>query len=125
MDKIFIHELKVTATIGVWEWERRITQNLSIDIEVAADIKKTAQSDDINDALSYKDIAKRVVEFAKESKFRLIETLAEGIADTILSEFPTFWCRVTVSKPKAVEYSRNVGVIIERSSPTQESPTPS
>ena len=116
VDKVFIEELKVVARIGVWEWERRITQNLTIDIEFAADIQKAAQSDDLLDALSYKEIAQRVASYVKKSEHRLIETVAQGIADMILDEFPTTWCRITVKKPKAVENSRNVGVTIERSS---------
>ena len=116
MDKVFIEELKVVAKIGVWEWERRITQNLIVNIEVASDIEKVAQSDDLQDALSYKEIAQRVTSFVEQSDYRLVESVAQGIADLILHEFPTNWCRITVSKPKAVENSRNVGVTIERSS---------
>ncbi len=114
MDKIFIDELKVVANIGVWEWERRITQNLIIDIEVAADIAKAAQTDALDDSISYKDIARSVTSFVEQSEFRLIESVAQGIANVILNDFPTSWCKVTVSKPRAVENSRNVRVTIQR-----------
>ncbi len=119
MDIIFIEELKVVAKIGVWEWERRIKQTLILDIHIAFDISQAAQSDNLEDSLSYKDVAKRATSFVQESEFRLIESAAQGVADLILDEFGASWCKVTVNKPKAVENARNVGVTIERSNNSQ------
>ena len=114
MDVIFIHGLKVKTRIGVFDWERRIKQNLLIDLEVETDCRKASENDDLNDALSYKDVASRVSELVAESQFKLVESVAERIASVILEEFPTTWCRVKVSKPRAVENSVSVGVIVER-----------
>ena len=60
MDIIFLHGLEVDCVIGVWEWERRITQKIVIDLDMGWDIAKAAASDDLSDTLSYKDVAKRV-----------------------------------------------------------------
>ena len=114
MDIVFIESLKVSATIGVWEWERRIKQNLIIDLELGTDIRAAAETDDIGNAVSYKDVAIRVVEYVSNSEHQLIETVAHSISDIILSEYPVKWCRVKVSKPRAVEKARNVGIVIER-----------
>lgn len=114
MDIIFIEGLKISATIGVWEWERRIKQNLIVDLELGTDISNAAESDSLDDAVSYKAVSERVVDYVSGSTNMLIETIAQNIADFILSEFPIVWCRVKVSKPRAVEKGRNVGVIIER-----------
>ncbi len=114
MDTVFIQELKLTATIGVWEWERKIKQRLIIDLEVGTDIRIPAERDDLNDAVSYKDIAASVTDFVENSDFKLIETLAEKIAELVLGKFSVDWCKVTVNKPRAVENSRNVGVTIVR-----------
>lgn len=58
MDKIFLSEIKIETTVGIWEWEKRIKQTVVIDIEMSADIKKAASTDDINDTLNYKAVAK-------------------------------------------------------------------
>lgn len=114
MDIVFIESLKISATVGVWEWERRIKQNLIIDLELGADIREAALTDEIGSTVSYKDVALRVVDYVSNSEHRLIETVAQNISDIILSEFPVQWCRVKVSKPRAVEKARNVGIVIER-----------
>lgn len=119
MDIIFIQGLKVKTTIGVFDWERRIKQNLLIDLEVETDCRKASENDDLKDALSYKDVANRVSELVAESEFKLVESVAERVASVILEEFPTAWCRVNVSKPRAVENSASVGVMVERGERTR------
>jgi len=114
MDRIFLRELKVQAVIGIWEWERRITQTVSIDLEMETDVRKAAASDSVADALNYKDVAKRVIELVGGSSYQLVETLAEDIARTIVTEFAVPWVKVSVAKPGAIEGSREVGVAIER-----------
>ena len=66
------------------------------------------------DTLNYKDITKRVIKFVEESQFQLIETLAENIANIIKSEFGVERVKLRVSKPGALRFSDDVGIIIER-----------
>ncbi len=114
MDKIFLNELKVDTTIGIWEWERRIRQTVVIDLEMSADIATAATTDDVADTLNYKSVAKRVQDFVAGSSFQLVETLAERIAGIIRDEFDVMWVKVRVNKPGAIRGSRDVGVLIER-----------
>lgn len=114
MDTIFLHELRVDTIIGIREWERQIRQTVSIDLEMGADISRAAASDDIEDALNYKLVAKRVQQFVAESSFQLVETLAEKIADIVLSEFDVPWVEVRVNKPGAIRGAQDVGVKIRR-----------
>ena len=116
MDIIFLHDLKVETVIGIWEWERKIRQTVSIDLDMAADIRKAATTDSVDDTLNYKSVAKRVQAFVGESSFQLVETLAEKIAAVILDEFEVSWVRVRVNKPGAIRGARDVGVQIERGS---------
>lgn len=115
MDKIFLEDLRVEAVIGIWEWERRIRQTVSIDLEMATDVRAAAVSDDIADALDYKGIAKRLQQAVGSAEFRLVESLAESLARIVVTEFGVSWLKLSVSKPGAIEGSRNVGVVIERS----------
>jgi 7,8-dihydroneopterin aldolase/epimerase/oxygenase len=114
MDKIFIHALKTEAIIGIFDWERQVKQTVIVDIEISADIRKAALSDSIDDTLNYKRVAKRVLVFVEESKFHLVETLAEHVAMLILEDFGIAWVRISLSKPGAIRNSRDVGVMLER-----------
>jgi 7,8-dihydroneopterin aldolase/epimerase/oxygenase len=114
MDKIFIHALKTEAIVGIFDWERQVKQTVIVDIEISADIRKAALSDSIDDTLNYKRVAKRVLSFVEESKFHLVETLAEHIAMLILDDFGVAWVRISLSKPGAIRNSRDVGVVLER-----------
>jgi dihydroneopterin aldolase len=114
MDKIFIHALKTEAIIGIFDWERQVKQTVIVDIEISADIRKAALSDAIGDTLNYKRVAKRVLAFVEESKFHLVETLAEHVAMLILEDFGIAWVRISLSKPGAIRNSRDVGVMLER-----------
>lgn len=113
-DTIFLHDLRIKTIVGIWEWERRIRQTVSIDLEMGADIRNAARTDRIEDALDYKQIAKRVQQFVEDSSYRLVETLAENIATVVLREFDVPWISVRVNKPGAIRGSRDVGVIIQR-----------
>lgn len=121
MDTIFLHDLRIDTVIGIWEWERKIRQTVSIDLEMSADIRKAAATDSVEDTLNYKLVAKRLQQFVGESGFQLVETLAEKIADIVLGEFDVAWVRVRVNKPGAIRGARDVGVIIERGARPDES----
>lgn len=114
MDIIYLHGVKVECVIGVWEWERRIKQAVTIDLDMAADIRRSAQTDALEDTLNYKAVAKRLIQFVGDSQFQLVETLAEKIAEILRTEFSISWCRVRISKGGAIRGARDVGVIIER-----------
>ena len=113
-DAIFLHDLKIDTVVGIWEWERRIRQTVSIDLEMGADIKRAAATDSIDDTLNYKMVAKRVQQFVAESRFALVETMAEKIAALVLEEFDVPWIEARVSKPGAIRGARDVGVRIYR-----------
>lgn len=117
MDKIFLRELTTETVIGIFDWEREIKQAVSLDLEMAFDIRAAARSDAIADALDYKAVAKRLIRFIEDSEFQLVEALAERCAGIVLEEFPVTWLRLRLSKPGAVRGSSAVGVIIERGTP--------
>ncbi len=118
MDTIFLRDLRIRTIVGIWEWERRLPQVVSIDLDMATDIRKAAGSDDIKDTLDYKAVTRRIKTFVADSRFNLIETMAEQIAGIIIGEFGVPWVRVAVHKPWAIRGSRDVGLVIERGART-------
>lgn len=114
MDIVYIRDLDISTVIGIYDWEREIRQTVSLDLDMATDIRAAAETEDIALTLDYKAIAKRLIAFIEEAEFLLIEALAEKVAQIVLAEFPVTWIRLRVGKPGAVTGSRDVGVIIER-----------
>ena len=113
-DRIFLRGLAIECIIGFIEWERRVTQTVVIDLELPVDCAHAALSDEVADTLDYKRVAKRIIAFVGESRFKLVETLAQRTAMLVLAEFGVPWVRLTVNKPGAIRGSRDVGVSIER-----------
>ncbi len=115
MDKLFIRELRVPAIIGFWEWERRVKQIVTIDLEIGADARRAASADAVGSALNYEQVVQRLVEFVGASQYQLVEALAEAVARILVAEFGAPWVKVTIGKPGAIPSARDVGIMIERS----------
>ncbi|MFO1417628.1 MAG: dihydroneopterin aldolase [Methylotetracoccus sp.] len=114
MDIIFLRGLQIETVIGIYDWEREIRQTIVLDVEMASDIRRAAASDDIVDTLDYKAVSKRIISFVEASEFFLVETLAERIAEIVLTEFGVPWLRLTLNKKGAIRNASDVGIIIER-----------
>lgn len=120
MDIIYLHDLKIDTVIGIWDWERRTTQKIVVDLDMAIDVRKAAASDRIEDTINYKAVAKRLIAFVGGAQFGLVETLTEKIAEIVLTEFGVSWVRVRVNKKGAIRGAADVGVIVERGHKLEE-----
>ena len=114
MDIVYIHGLRLETVIGIWAWERHVKQTIVVDLDMGVDISGAGESDAIDDTVDYKAVAKRLTRFATESKFLLVEALAENIATILREEFDITWMRIRINKQGALRDVRDVGVIIER-----------
>ena len=115
MDIIYLSDLKIETIIGIYEWERKVKQTVSLELQMATDIRKSAETDAIDDTLNYKAVAKRLIDFVEKSNYQLVETLAEKITEIVLTEFTVPWVKLKHSKPGAIRGAKDVGIIIERS----------
>lgn len=114
MDKVFIEQLEVITTIGVYDWEQQIKQKLVLDLEMAHDNRPAGKSDDVADALDYAQVSQAVIEHIEQGRFLLVERVAEEVAELIMARFSVPWIRIRLTKPGAVPQAKGVGVIIER-----------
>lgn len=114
MDKVFIEGLEVDTVIGAYDWERGIRQCLRLDLVFAWDNHLPAADDDLELALDYATVTARIQTFAAAAQFKLVETFAERLAATLMTEFHIPWLRLKVTKPGAVPAASGVGVEIER-----------
>ena len=114
MDTVFSTGLKAASVIGCYDWERHIRQTLVVDLELRTDFTRAAQCDALEGALDYAAISRRVIAVCDESRFQLLEALAEHVAAIVSAEFSVSGLRMTITKPGAVSEADGVGVVIER-----------
>jgi 7,8-dihydroneopterin aldolase/epimerase/oxygenase len=113
-DTVSIRGLSASAVIGAYDWERDVEQTLVFNVDMAADVPRAAATDRLADALDYAEVAQTVTRVVRDGRFRLIEAVAERIAQRLLSDFGLSWVRVEVIKPRPAE-GFSAAVIIERS----------
>jgi len=113
-DRILIKDLKLRTIIGINDAERRNRQDVLINIVLFADTRRAGRSDDIEDAVNYRTLTKRIIRLVEESCFFLVEKLAAEIGHICLSDSRIERVRVRVEKPGALRFARSVGVEIER-----------
>lgn len=114
MDKIFIRELALRCIIGIYPEERREKQDIVINVEMHADLRKAGRSDDLIDTVDYKTIKKSILALVEKSSFQLIESLAESIADIALGTEKVQQVVVTIDKPGALRFAKASAVEITR-----------
>jgi 7,8-dihydroneopterin aldolase/epimerase/oxygenase len=102
-DIVSIRDLRVSAVIGVYDWERETEQDLTFAVEMPADVARAAARDDIAETLDYSAVAQTVKAVVVEGKFQLIETAAERVAQRLIADYRLSWVRVQVVKPITTE----------------------
>ncbi len=115
MDRILINDLAARCIIGVDEGERRDRQDVLINVALCADLAKACKSDRFEDTVDYRAIKKRIVAMVENSRYYLVEALAEAVAQICLSDPKVLEVKVKVEKPSALRFARTVGVEIIRS----------
>jgi dihydroneopterin aldolase len=113
MDQIIIQDLEVFYRVGVPNAEREKPQRLSLTVTMDHDFQTAAAADAIEHTVDYQAVARRLLDFGKDRSWKLIETLAVQLAETILAEFKPR--RVTIEIKKFVlREARSVGVRVTR-----------
>lgn len=114
LDIVFVEGLRVDAVIGIFDWERQITQPIFVDLEMRTNIQPASLSDHIDDAVNYKAVCDEISQLIIDTKAQLLESLADKIATYLLTHFNTESVKVTLRKPTAIPEAKAVGVSIER-----------
>ena len=113
MDFIRINGLRVNTIIGCLPEERERRQEITIDVELGADLSKAAASDRLADTVNYAELEERIHTLAETSKFRMIEALAGAVGRLVLEYGPAETVRVRVEKPGGARFARSVSVELE------------
>ncbi|NNC24045.1 dihydroneopterin aldolase [Salinisphaera sp. USBA-960] len=113
MDTVFIRGLEVAAIIGIHDAERHMPQRLRIDLALNYDTRAAAASDVVADTLDYQQISSDLQAFVESTRYQLVETLANRIAEKLLRDHSIEALTLTLTKPDVM--APDVGVTIERS----------
>jgi FolB domain-containing protein len=106
--------------VGVQEEERYEKQDIVAQVVLFADLRSAGRSDAIEDTVDYRALKKQILVAAEQSRFRLIEALAQSIADICLSHDRVERAAVTIEKPGALRFARTVSVRIVRDRPDRD-----
>ena len=94
-----IKDMVFHAYHGVLSEERRLGQKYEVDVEYSFDIARTVRTDSLDATVNYSDVFNTVEEIVRGRTFNLVETLAESIANNLISSFPMKSVTVRVRKP--------------------------
>lgn len=114
MDQIFIKDLLIRGVIGISAHEREQPQDILVNVMIFSDISKAGKSDNVEDSVNYRTVAKKILAHVEKIQRYTVEALATDISDLVLAEPNVESVRVRVEKPGAVRFSKSVGVEIER-----------
>jgi D-erythro-7,8-dihydroneopterin triphosphate epimerase len=105
-----ISNLRLRTIIGSNDWEREVKQDVVINIHFAYDSRKASQSDDINDAVDYKAVTKKIIQHVEGSQYQLIEKLAASLLKIVMDIPAVQLATVKIDKPQALRFADSVSV---------------
>lgn len=112
--RVFVRGLKIEAGIGAYEHERLGPQPLVIDMEIEVVEPSDPTGDRLEDVVCYNRLTEGVKAIVAEGHIKLVETLAERIADLAMAHPMVIAARVRIEKPRAIPEASAAGVEIER-----------
>jgi len=116
-DRIDLTGIEVYAKHGVLDREQEKAQVFRVDVTAFTDLSTPGQTDDLSDALDYSTLALEVREVVGSESHKLIETVADRVAEAVLAHDQVTRAMVTIHKPNApIDLAfDDVSVTIERS----------
>ena len=98
MNKIIIKDLEVFYHVGVPDVERAQPQRLLVSVEMEHDFYEAAKTDDLTKTIDYFAVSQRLLKFGEGRSWKLIEKLANDIADMVVQEFHASAVTVEIKK---------------------------
>lgn len=114
LDKLRIRGLRVRARVGVTPEERRLPQEVIITVTLHADLARSCRSDRLRDTVDYKALKKSILTECEVKSFKLIERMAQRIADQALTDSRVRRVEVVIQKPGALRFAECSEVEIVR-----------
>lgn len=84
MDKIHIKNLEVFARHGVFPEENALGQKFVVSAVLHTSTRAAGKTDDLTKSIHYGEVSQFVTEFMEQNTFKLLETVAERLAEELL-----------------------------------------
>lgn len=101
VDRIALTGVRAVGFHGVYPDEKRDGQEFVVDAVLNLSLRRAAETDDVVDTVHYGELAERLVAVVEGEPVDLIETLAQRLADEVLTDPRVETVTITVHKPKA------------------------
>ena len=101
MDRIVLEGMAFSGRHGVRPAEREQAQEFKVDVELDTDLVRSGRSDRVEDTVDYRSVYAIVKEIVEGESVKLIETLAERIAERVLDLEGVLAVSVRVAKRPA------------------------
>lgn len=111
---MIIRDLLARGILGVNPEERVKKQDILINLVIYADIRRAAETEELETTVNYSAVSQRIVDHVEAGNDLLIEKLVTDLARLVITEFGVEKVMVRVEKPAAARYGLSVGVEIER-----------
>ena len=110
---IRISNLRLRTFIGFNPEERVKKQDVVLNIEIRYAISSAALQDEVEHALNYKTITKRIIDHVENGQFLLLEKLVADVL-ALCSDHPDIrFSRVTIDKPHALRFADSVSLSLD------------
>jgi len=110
MQTLRIKNLKLRIIVGIDPEERIHKQDVLINITADIDDSKVIQTEDINDTLNYRNLAKSIIDFVEKSEFHLLETLVDKVLNLVMSNDMVIRASVEIDKTTVLRYCDSVSL---------------
>ncbi len=114
LDQVMIRDLSIQGILGINPEERTTKQEILVNAMLWVDTRRAGVTDDIEDAVNYRTIAKKMIAHIEQGEPMLVERLVQELADICLADSRVERVEISVEKPGALRFARSVGINITR-----------
>ncbi len=111
MTTIRIKNLRLRTIVGIFQFEREEVQDIIINLKIKYDDSVAVKTDNVEDALDYDKLTRKITEKVEKSRFFLLEKLTEFILNTIKEDKRITYIKLKIDKPGAIKFADSVSII--------------
>lgn len=114
---VFVRDLRLDAHIGVHRHEEDRPQAIIVNVDLTVTEGEEHLNDSLANVVCYERVVNNIKDLVDQGHVRLVETLAERIAEDCFTDARVLAARVRIEKLDAIAEAHSVGIEIERLRP--------
>ncbi|AWX13087.1 dihydroneopterin triphosphate 2'-epimerase [Mergibacter septicus] len=109
---IRIENLRLRTFIGIKEEEIQNKQDVVIQVKIGYNSSQAGNSDNVDDALNYRTITKKIIQHVENNQFALLERMVKEVLEIASEHSSVEWAEVEIAKPYALRYADAVSLTL-------------